>query len=85
MVAIPFITLPHQMNLENEILVEGGKYAYMYKKGGYYDPESVDILLKWIDDNGYKVVGNIYDYCLVDYTFTNSNEEMIHEIQVRII
>lgn len=80
-----FITFPHQMNLDNEILVDAGKYAYMYKKGGYYDPESVEILLKWIEDNGYEVVGNIYDYCLVDYTFTKSNKEMIHEIQVRII
>lgn len=79
-----FITLPHRMNLDGEILVPAGKYAYMYKKGGYYDKESADFLLAWIEENGYKPVGNIYDYSLIDYTFTKSNEDMIQEIQIRI-
>ena len=80
-----FISLPHQMNLEGEICVEAGKYAYMYKKGGYYDPDAVLKLMEWIKDNGYQPVGNIYDYSLIDYTFTHSNEEMIQEIQIKVI
>lgn len=80
-----FITLPKQMNLEGEVLMEAGKYAYMYKKGGYYDPDAVLKLMTWIEENGYTAVGNIYDYSLVDYTFTKSNEEMIQEIQIRIV
>lgn len=80
-----FISLPLSFGLENELIQERGKYAYMYKKGGYYDEESVAILLDWIKDNGYTAIGNIYDYSLIDYTFTNSDEEMIQEIQVRIV
>ena len=80
-----FISLPKSMGLDNELVQERCKYAYMYKKGGYFDPESVSLLLKWVEDNGYEAVGNIYDYSLIDYTFTKSSEEMIQEIQVRII
>lgn len=79
-----FITLPGSMGLENEIKVPSGKYAYMYKKGGYYDLKSIDTLLKWVEDNGYTPVGNIYDHSLIDYTFTQSNDEMIQEIQIKI-
>lgn len=79
-----FISLPYSFGFENEIIQKAGKYAYMYKKGGYYDPESLKVLLKWIEDNGYEVDGDIYDYSLVDYTFTKSEEEMIQEIQIKV-
>ena len=79
-----FIMLPEKIGVENEITQKGGKYACMYKKGGYYDPKSVEILLNWCVEQGYKPVGNIYDFSIVDYTFSKSDEEMIQEIQVRI-
>ncbi|QIK69468.1 MerR family transcriptional regulator [Erysipelothrix sp. HDW6C] len=79
-----FISLPHSMGLPNEIEQPRGKYAYMYKKGGYYDESSLNKLLKWIKDNGYTPVGNVYDFSLIDYTFTKSESDMIQEIQIRI-
>lgn len=79
-----FISLPHSFGFENELELESGKYAYMYKKGGYYDPKSVKILLDWIEENGYEVDGDIYDYSLMDYTFTKSSADMIQELQIKI-
>ncbi len=79
-----FISLPHSYGFENELVLEDGKYAYMYKKGGYYDPKSVEILLGWIEENGYEVDGDVYDYSLIDYTFTNSSKDMIQEIQIKV-
>lgn len=79
-----FISIPYSFGLENELVLPEGKYAYMYKKGGYYDKESVEILVKWIKEQGYELVGDILDYSLVDYTFTNSSEEMIQELQIQI-
>lgn len=79
-----FIMLPKSFSLSEEKVIPAGKYAYMYKKGGYFDPNSTKMLLDWCKDNGYNTVGNIYDFCIVDYTFRGSDDEMIQEIQVRV-
>lgn len=79
-----FISLPHTFGFKQELTLPSGKYAYMYKKGGYYDPESFKILLAWIEANGYEVAGDGFDFSLVDYTFTNSSKEMIQELQIRV-
>lgn len=79
-----FVMLPESLGLKNEVVAKGGKYAYMYKKGGYYDPKSAQILYDWCLENGYKPVGNMYDFCIIDFTFSKSEASMILQIQVRI-
>ena len=79
-----FVMVPESLGLKNEVVAKGGKYACMYKKGGYYDPQSAHILYDWCIENGYKPVGNMYDFCIIDYTFSKSEETMILQIQVKI-
>lgn len=56
----------------------------MYKKGGYYDEYSVSVLMRWIREQGYEPVGNMYDFCLIDYTFTNDEDEMVQQLLIKI-
>lgn len=79
-----FISLPDNFNIEGQSIVEDGKYICMYKDGGYYNEEALTYLLKWIEQNGYEVDGNIYEYSLIDYTFTKSVEDMVSEIQIKV-
>ncbi|CAM4349554.1 MerR family transcriptional regulator [Erysipelothrix aquatica] len=80
-----FIELPESIENIDKIYAEGGKYACMYKKGGYFDEKSVQMLSDWCLENGYQPIGNFYDFSLIDYTFVNADAEMIQEIQVRIV
>lgn len=41
----------------------------MYKYGMPYDVEGIEILLDWINSNGYELCGDIIDICLLDTTF----------------
>lgn len=79
-----FISLPDNFDVENHYVIPGGKYITMYKKGGYYDEESIANFLDWIKNNGYEIIGDVYEYCLIDYTFTKDEDEMIEELQVRV-
>ncbi|GAA0731143.1 MerR family transcriptional regulator [Clostridium malenominatum] len=79
-----FISTPENFHIKEETILPEGKYICMYKTGGYYDEESVKYLLKWISENGYEVISDIYEYCLIDYTFTKSVEEMVSELQIRV-
>ncbi|MGL4338684.1 MAG: MerR family transcriptional regulator [Turicibacter sp.] len=79
-----FISLPDNFLVENHYLVSGGKYITMYKKSGYYDELGVNYFINWIKENGYEMIGDIYDYCMVDYSFTKNEDEMIMELQVRV-
>lgn len=79
-----FISLPSDFNIDNQLVLEGGKYISMYKKGGYYDEEGIKMLIEWINNNGYETIGDFYEFCLVDYTFTKNEDDMIEELQVRV-
>lgn len=79
-----FIRIPRDVNIENQIVLEEGRYICMYKNGGYYNEDAVQYFLKWIKDNGYTPLGHIYEYSLIDYTFTKSIDNMIAELQVRV-
>lgn len=79
-----FISIPENLHINEETIVEEGKYICMYKDGGYYNEEAVKFLLKWIEENNYEVISDIYEYSRIDYTFTKSVENMISELQVRV-
>ncbi|WP_315116970.1 MerR family transcriptional regulator [uncultured Clostridium sp.] len=79
-----FISIPDKYHIKEETILQEGKYICMYKDGGYYNEDAVKYLLNWIKENGYEVISDIYEYCMIDYTFTKSVEDMISEIQIRV-
>ncbi|SDB25095.1 MerR family transcriptional regulator [Eubacterium oxidoreducens] len=67
------------------ITVPGGFYACMSKYGMPYETQYVDKLNKWIHDNGYKAIGNLYDECLLDTTFyTEDNKRDFCQLRLPI-
>jgi effector-binding domain-containing protein len=56
-------------DINNIITVPAGEYACMYKYGMPYEAEFLQSLIHWIEENDYKITGNIIDACLLDTTF----------------
>ncbi|CAM3652155.1 MerR family transcriptional regulator [Erysipelothrix urinaevulpis] len=79
-----FIRLSDGLRMNTEQILPSGKYVCMYKKGGYHSKQALIEFLEWIKNEGYEVDGPILDFCLVDYTFTNSEDEMIQQYQVKV-
>ena len=44
-------------------------YVCMQRFGMPYDEEAIDRLCRWIDENGYEIIGDYYDECLLDASF----------------
>lgn len=60
-------------------------YACLIFSGPYSEIEKAyDVLLKWIEENHYKVAGDSIEKNIMDYGFTSSEEEYISEIQIPI-
>ena len=57
-------------------VLEPCECACMYKYGMPYDTESIEILMDWIDMNGYELCGDILDTCLLDTTFYKDETTM---------
>ena len=53
----------------DSIVLPRSECACMYKYGMPYDMESLEILMDWIDMNGYELCGDVLDVCLLDTTF----------------
>jgi DNA-binding transcriptional MerR regulator len=66
-------------------VLPAGDYASVVFKGPYskYD-YYYDMMLKWIDDNGYEVSGRSLEKNIVDYDFSDSEEEYISELLIPI-
>lgn len=79
-----FIELPDTFCIEGMSVLEAGKYICMYHKGSYCSEKSVAYFLSWLKDNHYEPIGNCYDYCIVDWCYTNDENEMILELQVKV-
>lgn len=74
-----------ELDIENTITIPSGKYVCMYKYGMPYDVEFLHTLIKWIDDNNYKIVGDIIDACFLDTTFYDgSNKVDFCQLQIPI-
>lgn len=69
--------VPNDMPMtENTVVFPAGKYVCMSKYGMPYEFSHVEKLLRWIRDNGYKVIGDIYDECIMDAIFYGSDREL---------
>lgn len=74
-----------EQEIENTITIPSGKYVCMYKYGMPYDVEFLFTLKKWINDNNYKIIGDVVDVCLLDTTFYDgSNKVDFCQLQIPI-
>lgn len=65
--------------------LRSGEYVCVQKFGMSYNTDLLSQLLKWIDDNGYEVTGDIYDESLMDGgIYEDQNELDFTELQVPI-
>lgn len=79
--------LPRDENtsLQSKILPEND-YACIVFCGSYSNIEHYyRMLIKWIEENGYEIAGDSIEKNIVDYGFSNSEEEYISEIQIPIM
>lgn len=66
-------------------ILKEGDYACMPKFGMPYDMEHIHKLVRWIHENDYEIVGDIYDECLLDAIFYDDDCELdFCEIQIPI-
>ena len=66
-------------------VIEENDYACIVFSGPYEEIEKYyRIIIKWIDENGYKIIGDSIEKNIVDYDFSDSEEEYISEIQIPI-
>lgn len=60
-------------------------YVCMTFLGPYKDMvKHYQLLIRWIDENGYQIVGDSIEKNIVDYDFSDSEDEYISEIQIPV-
>lgn len=66
-------------------VLAAGEYACMPKFGMPYETQHIYKLLRWVEDNDYEIVGDIYDECLMDSIFYDDENELdFCELQIPI-
>lgn len=62
-----------------------GKYACIYYNGNHNDsPQHYRSLLKYIQDNGFQVIGDSIERTIIDHYISGSEEDYLTEIQIPI-
>lgn len=70
---------------ENIKVIPQHHYACIAFLGPYKDMgKHYKILIKWIEDNDYEIVGDSIEKNIVDYDFSDSEQEYISEIQIPV-
>jgi len=66
-------------------VVKENDYACITFVGPYREMQAnYEKLINWIDENGYKVIGDSIEKNIVDYDYSDSENEYISEIQIPI-
>ncbi|MBN7773972.1 MerR family transcriptional regulator [Clostridium aminobutyricum] len=82
---IEMVTLDQVPHTQMQVIPEG-QYACIAFLGPYRDmAKHYELLLQWIIKNGYQVAGDSIEKNIVDYGFSDSENEYISEIQIPII
>jgi effector-binding domain-containing protein len=67
------------------ITIPENEFACVVFLGPYKDIENYyTVLIKWIEENGYEILGDSIEKNIVDYDFSDSENEYISEIQIPI-
>ena len=66
-------------------LIPEHEYACITFLGPYRDMEKhYKILIQWIEENGYQITGDSIEKNIIDYDFSDSENEYVSEIQIPI-
>ncbi|WP_024613136.1 MerR family transcriptional regulator [Clostridium sp. Ade.TY] len=72
-------------SLEDYILKSKGIYASINHKGNYKDTyKSYNILLKYLNKNGYEILGDSYEYGLLDYLSSKDEDGYLTRISIKV-
>ncbi|WP_312649356.1 MerR family transcriptional regulator [Aminipila sp.] len=67
-------------------IIPENQYVCIAFLGPYRDMgKHYQLLIRWIEDNGYQIAGDSIEKNIVDYDFSDSENEYISEIQIPII
>ena len=67
-------------------IIPENDYVCIAFLGPYRDMgKHYQLLLQWIEENGYQIAGDSIEKNIVDYDFSDSENEYISEIQIPII
>jgi DNA-binding transcriptional MerR regulator len=67
-------------------LIPEHEYACIVFLGPYRDMEKhYKVLIQWIEENGYEITGDSIEKNIVDYDFSDSENEYVSEIQIPIV
>ncbi len=81
---IEIISIENTCHKQLNVIPEN-EYACIVFLGPYKNIEKhYKMLIKWIRKNGYKVIGDSIEKNIVDYDFSDSEEEYVSEIQIPI-
>jgi effector-binding domain-containing protein len=81
---IEIVTLDMEPHNQMRVIPEN-EYACIAFLGPYKDMgKHYELLIKWIDENGYQIAGDSIEKNIVDYGFSDSENEYISEIQIPI-
>ena len=81
---IEIVSIEDSMHKQLKVISEND-YACIVFLGPYSDIEKhYRFLVKWIDENGYEILGDSIEKNIVDYDFSDCEKEYVSEIQIPI-
>lgn len=76
--------MPFQVHRPDEI--KEGMFACVYHHGPYEETdETYKKLMKYIDQEGYKIDGDAIEIALIDWSVTENPDEQVTEIQIPVV
>lgn len=80
-----FIML-EDINTKADLLIEEGQYASIFYKGSYAKASTYAInLLSWINNQGKKPMGEMFEFYHIDNRYTINQEEFVSQLQVKVV
>ncbi len=81
---IEIVAMDSEPCMQLKVIPEN-EYACIAFLGPYRDMgKHYEILTQWIEDNGYRIAGDSIEKNIVDYDFSDSENEYVSEIQIPI-
>jgi len=82
---IEIVPIDSELSKQLKVFPEN-EYVCMAFLGPYRDMgKHYQLLIRWIEENGYQIAGDSIEKNIVDYDFSDSEDEYISEIQIPII
>jgi DNA-binding transcriptional MerR regulator len=79
-----FVIFREKKSCKNTYIMEKGRYACMYEKGAPIADESIELFLKWIKDNNYEAVGDIFLEFKAGPGISKNRKSFLHMIRIKI-